>query len=403
MNGGSISLIAFISAYPITRPNSPPHNREEHVLGQELPDQIPTSRTERGTHDDLALSRDAARQREIGEVGAADQQQEASRRDQQQKDRSGLGVDQSLGVWLHHDAPALVRGREVVFDALADRVHVGARLRKRDAVFQPGKRNHPMEVARHVRRLERQRPPELHRCAVERARRRQDADDRVRLVVEKDRAVDDGRIRAELGDPHAVTDDRHLVFAQLVLTGKKRPAQCRFGAKHLEVARGHQAASELDWFGAAGQRDRVAGLRRHEVEDGVVSLPVEEVQRRDAVALASRRLLHDADDAIGVRVGERLEQHRIHEAEDRRIGADADGQRQDGDGREPRALTECAHRVTDIPEQGRHETHLQRDAMAMALGRACERVGWSARVWAVLTSARGLVHNPHGTWTPFAS
>ncbi len=160
-----------------------------------------------------------------------------------------------------------------------------------------------------------------------------------------------------------------LLFAQLVLTGQERPAQCRFGAKHLEVARRHQAASELDGFGATGQRDRVAGLRRHEVEDGVVSLPVQEVQRRDSVALASRRLLHDADDAIGVRVGKRLEQHRIHEAEDRRIGADADGKGQDGDGGEPRTLAECAHRVTDIPQQGRHETHLhRRDCRLSTLG-----------------------------------
>ena len=35
------------------------------------------------------------------------------------------------------------------------------RLRERDAVLQPGKRGHPVEVARHVRRLERQRPPDL--------------------------------------------------------------------------------------------------------------------------------------------------------------------------------------------------------------------------------------------------
>ncbi len=41
-------------------------------------------------------------------------------------------------------------------------------------------------------------------CAVERTRRRQDADDRVRLVVEKDRAVDDGRIARRTGVTHTL-------------------------------------------------------------------------------------------------------------------------------------------------------------------------------------------------------
>jgi hypothetical protein len=163
-----------------------------------------------------------------------------------------------------------------------------------------------------------------------------------------------------------MTDDRHVVFAEFVFTGQERPAQLRLGAKHLEVAGGNECASQLDRFRATGQRDGIARLRRHEVEDGVVSLPVEEVQRGDAVARAPGRLLHDPDDAIGVGIGEWLQQHRIDEAEDGGIGADADGQCQDRDGRKSWALPQCTNRVTKLLQPQRHETHLHRDAMALA-------------------------------------
>src|SRR5262249_31973109 len=46
------------------------------------------------------------------------------------------------------------------------------------------------------------------------------------------------------------------------------------------------------------QRDAAASLSRHEVEDLVVLLPVEEIQRRDTVTVATRWFLHHADDAF---------------------------------------------------------------------------------------------------------
>ena len=78
----------------------------------------------------------------------------------------------------------LFEAGKVFFDARADRVHARLRLLERDAVLQPRERREPVEVARHVRRQERQRPPDLRRGAIERAAFGQDADDRVRLAVE---------------------------------------------------------------------------------------------------------------------------------------------------------------------------------------------------------------------------
>jgi hypothetical protein len=61
-----------------------------------------------------------------------------------------------------------------------------------------------MKVTGHVRRLERQRAPDLIEGAIERTPSRQYADHRMRLVVEQDLSIDNAGIRSELADPDRV-------------------------------------------------------------------------------------------------------------------------------------------------------------------------------------------------------
>ncbi len=71
-----------------------------------------------------------------------------------------------------------------------------------------------MEVARHVFRRERERPPELRvAAAVERPAFRQHADHGVRLAVENQRAADDVACAAELGLPERVAEHDDEVLA----------------------------------------------------------------------------------------------------------------------------------------------------------------------------------------------
>ena len=48
-------------------------------------------------------------------------------------------------------------------------------------------------------------------------------------------------IGAELRDPKGVTDDRHLMFAELIFTRQEGPAERRLDAEDLEVVGRHQA------------------------------------------------------------------------------------------------------------------------------------------------------------------
>jgi len=104
---------------------------------------------------------------------------------------------------------------------------------------------------------------------------------------------------------------------------------------------------------AAGKvkaRTRVV-VCHHLFEDA--GLPLKEVKLRDAVQAIGKagHLRRKIDHAIGVGVGERLQQHRVHDGEDGGVGSDA--QRQGGNGGDGKAwiLDEQLQRVPDvIPE-----------------------------------------------------
>ncbi len=62
----------------------------------------------------------------------------------------------------------------------------------------------------------------------------------------------------------------------------------------------------------------------------------------------------DRNELARVAIRQRREEHRIDDAEDRRIGADAEGERQQNDQRECRGVAQPARRVAEVVEQGVH-------------------------------------------------
>ncbi len=176
----------------------------------------------------------------------------------------------------------------------------------------------------------------------------------MRQAIELNDAIDDVGIGTELTLPQGVADHGHLVLAELILAGQERPAERGLDAEDVEVAGGYTCTAQLNRLGPAGHRHVAAGLRGMGVEDRVVSLPVQEIQRRDAVPFTLRRLLEDPDDPFGLIVGQRFQQDAVHEAENRHIGADANGQRQDRHQRKTPAVGQRACGVAQILAEGRH-------------------------------------------------
>jgi hypothetical protein len=83
-------------------------------------------------------------------------------------------------------------------------------------------------------------------------------------------------------------------------------------------------------------------------------LPLEEVKLRDAVKVIGKagRVRQKIDHAIGVGVGERLEQNRIHYREDGGVGSDAEGKRGYGGNGEAGILPQLAQgKAYILPKQ----------------------------------------------------
>jgi hypothetical protein len=172
----------------------------------------------------------------------------------------------------------------------------------------------------------------LRGAAVEGAALLEHADDRVRLAVEEDVLAHDRRVRSELRLPQRVAQKHDMVLADLVLVRPECAAERRPRAVDIEVVRGDALAAQLNRLLAPRQRRAPTGLRGHVLKHLVLLDPVEVVQRRDAVAPAVRPLLEHADDAVGVGVRQRVQQHAVDEAEHRRVRADREGDRDDRDG-----------------------------------------------------------------------
>ncbi len=205
-----------------------------------------------------------------------------------------------------------------------------------------------MEIARHILGLERQRPPDLRKGPVECAARRQHADHNVGDAVQGDGTADHVRIGAELRIPQGVAEDRHMLFPQLLFVGRKRAAERRLDAENIEVMRRNLRPAQLNWLIEARKRHGAAGLRSHVLKDGVVFLPVQIIQRRNAVAAPARRFLQHSNDPFRFAIRQRLQQHAVHKTEDRGVGADSDGQRQDRHRGKPGTLPECPQSVAQI-------------------------------------------------------
>ncbi len=93
---------------------------QDQTFGEQLADDARTPRTERAANGDLLLARSGARQQQIRQIRAGDQQQQSDRAEQYQEHRTdAAGVH--FGHGKQRDAPAGIGGRIGALQAARDR------------------------------------------------------------------------------------------------------------------------------------------------------------------------------------------------------------------------------------------------------------------------------------------
>jgi len=179
--------------------------------------------------------------------------------------------------------------------------------------------------------------------------RRQHADDVVQVGVEPNASVENAGIGAELAPPHRVADDHFACEARRSIVGRKLSAQLRRDAQQCEVV----------WRDADQAHPRRRGRPREivfieprgrDVLEDARPLEVEPLRLRhaDVVRSDAFEIVLDAHQLFGVRIGQRSQQRRVDDAENRGRCTDAERERENSDRGEAGRLAEHAHGVPNV-------------------------------------------------------
>ena len=181
--------------------------------------------------------------------------------------------------------------------------------------------------------------------------RRGHADHGEVVAVELEVPSDDAGVAGEAALPIRVAQHDHgraLVF----VPQREQAAQGRPHAEHVEVvAARHRGPDALDRAAFATQPE--LGERRcRDVERPRLGAPVAQVGVRHGPGGVAGAVRADRDDPAEVRHGGKRPQHEgVHPRVHRRVGADAQPERQDGDQRQAGALAQPPQPETQVLQQ----------------------------------------------------
>ena len=315
------------------RPTTAPTTDEQHAFSQQLADQVGARRAERRPHRDFARARRGARQQQVRDVRAGDEQHEADRAHQHQQRRLDARVAISfmeVGVMVQFGGYAV---GEVALEAVGKCGDVALGLLDADAWLEASggdeKLVGPPVVAELFRR-EHQRRPQIGRAVEEAVEaRRHHADDVVGLAVEEDLAPDDAR-RRRSGAARSRSSGRRPCRARRGPRRGERAAEQRLHAEDLEELRRRLRREQPLGLADAGEVGVPALADGERIEDlhALADVAVGRHGKPGFEAVEDGVVVVERHQPIGLVVRQRPQQHAVDEREDRGVRADAQRERQ---------------------------------------------------------------------------
>ena len=291
--------------------------------------------------------------RQVGDVGAGheDQQPHGGH-----DDIEGLlrFVHESVAKRVTRGPPAAIQRRVRPLQPRTDARHFGARLLQRHAGLQTrDHRQHARRSGVRIVGVQPERQPDVRQGIEHREAGRKNAQDLAGLVPQADALPQNRLVAAEAPLPEAVTQEDEVGVSRPVLVRLEGAADGGLDAQQGKHSGGNPLGAQflgLDMpIGATREVDAQIHHLGHALE-GPVLLPGRQVRRRHihAAGFERRTLVPDHHQAFRIAIRERLPQRGIHDAEDRRAGASAEGQHQHGDNGDRRRFCEGAHTVPKI-------------------------------------------------------
>ena len=237
-----------------------------------------------------------------------------------------------------------------------DGANARLRLHQIDVGIQTGDCGPRAVIARFVWKVDRARHPNLGLFREFKSRRHH-SDDRNGSRADLDLFADNRGVGSEAALPQSVADDRDAYRLGFVVFGNERSPENRLDTEHREEPARHAGARHALRFGPIGAKVRVTGpeCRGAREEIGLLR-PIGEIQERDVAVGNPRRRISafEVDDAFRGRERQRTEENAVDQAEDGGVGADAEPERDHGDGREAFILEKHSDSVTDVLEECAH-------------------------------------------------
>jgi hypothetical protein len=222
----------------------------------------------------------------------------------------------------------------------------------------------------------------------------------VRNAIQPDGLPDDVRVSTETLHPEPVTDQRDVVLARLVLFRAERTPEDRLDPEDVEEIGADEGALQPNGRARTGQRHALVRTGRDIIQRVSPRAQVQVIGRRHVVEPGgAAHLMEDADELLGMRIGQRPQEHRVDHGEDRRVGADAQGQRHHGGQSESGRPGEPADGVAQVLQECLHRGGLVRQPCrtpAVTRPSIAERFRRPSRNDSRALFARGIVGPANG-------
>ena len=324
--------------------------RQQQAFGNHLPQDPAAARAERHPDGHFAAACGRLAQQQRGGVGAGDQQHDTHHTPQQVKSQAHAAHELILQT-QQGDASPLVALRVLLLEAGGNRRELRLRLFRRNTCVQPPNREET--VVRAAGRTRLLGKPDIHR-ARELETLWQHAHDEARFDVHANRPLEHAGIATIAALPVRMADQRHPVAAaRCGFFRSERATDDRLDSEDAEELAIDDGRSRI-LGGVARRRWKItASVRRHGLERRALRAPIPEVGDRDErIALArGEKSRGDGHDSIGAGIRQRLQEHGVHHAEDRRIGADPERHDDDGEHGKARTVSQRPSRIPQVAEK----------------------------------------------------
>ena len=179
---------------------------------------------------------------------------------------------------------------------------------------------------------------------------RRDANDGLGMAIEHNGFADNGGIAGEAFFPETVTENDDVVVAGLAVFGSEARAE-----EEIDTEEGKEIDGDVldgNFLGVTVSGEIVALVKDvgHAGENGIADLPIEKIRRGDGVVRVGvlRIIFPDHNQAGGIVIGQGANENGIYHGEDGGVGADTEGQSEDGDGGEAGTALQNTQGVTKI-------------------------------------------------------